>query len=75
MGTGKDALASPDFKVMGVNGVQVEDSSLIFVDSFQPFQEGRQIATPTTVKPFSVVLASIFSSKAATDEFGHKQQL
>lgn len=43
MGTGKDAVVTPELKVIGVNGVRVADSSTI------PILPGGQTATPTVM--------------------------
>lgn len=43
MGTGKDAVVTPDLKVIGVNGVRIADSSTI------PVIPGGQTATPTVM--------------------------
>ena len=63
MGTGKDAVVTPDLRVIGVNGVRVADSSTI------PIIPGGQTATPTVMIAERAAAFLRSPSITATTEF------
>lgn len=62
MGSGKDAVVSPDLRVIGVNGVRVTDSSTI------PVIPGGQTATPTVMIAERAAAFILNPSAVATTE-------